>query len=71
MKEGNQVDNLKSDLSELSPLVWITKWVDYSKKYGLGYILNTNVIGVYFNDGSKMLSMDSDHQYKRVHYYYK
>ena len=32
--------------SDLLPKVWITKWVDYSKKYGLGYILNTGYIGV-------------------------
>ena len=35
--------------------VWVTKWVDYSTKYGLGYILNNGLIGVYFNDNTKML----------------
>ena len=35
--------------------VWVTKWVDYSNKYGLGYILNNGFIGVYFNDNTKML----------------
>ena len=36
-------------------LVWITKWIDYSSKYGLGYMLNNGYIGVYFNDNTKML----------------
>ena len=35
--------------------VWITKWIDYSSKYGLGYLLNNGYIGVYFNDNTKML----------------
>ena len=35
--------------------VYVTKWVDYSNKYGLGYILNNGLIGVYFNDNTKML----------------
>ena len=35
--------------------VWVTKWVDYSNKYGLGYILNNGLVGVYFNDNTKML----------------
>ena len=30
-------------------------WVDYSKKYGIGYMLNDGSVGVYFNDGSKIL----------------
>ena len=36
--------------------VWVTKWADYSHKYGLGYKLNNGFIGVYFNDNTKMLS---------------
>jgi len=35
--------------------VWITKWIDYSSKYGLGYLLNNGYYGVYFNDNTKML----------------
>ena len=34
---------------------WITEWIDYSSKYGLGYRLNNGYFGVYFNDNSKML----------------
>ena len=32
------------------------KWIDYSSKYGIGYALSNNMIGVYFNDSTKMLT---------------
>lgn len=32
------------------PFVWISKWVDYTDKYGVGYQLCENSIGVFFND---------------------
>ena len=35
--------------------IWVTKWVDYSNKYGLGYLLNNGYIGVYFNDTTKII----------------
>jgi len=37
------------------PIVWVSKWVDYSDKYGFGYALNDESIGVVFNDLSKLL----------------
>ena len=36
---------------------WVTKWIDYSSKYGLGYILNNGNTGVYFNDSTKILEL--------------
>jgi polo-like kinase 1 len=38
------------------PDLWIQEWVDYSNKYGLGYLDSNNVIGVLFNDKTKMIS---------------
>jgi POLO box duplicated region len=35
--------------------VWVTKWVDYSSKYGLGYLLLNGGTGVYFNDSTKII----------------
>jgi POLO box duplicated region len=35
--------------------VWITKWVDYSSKYGMGYLLINGATGVYFNDSTKII----------------
>uniref|UniRef100_A0A8C0JCS8 Serine/threonine-protein kinase PLK n=1 Tax=Chelonoidis abingdonii TaxID=106734 RepID=A0A8C0JCS8_CHEAB len=44
---------------------WVSKWVDYSNKYGFGYQLSNHRIGVLFNDGTHMaLSADR----KMVHY---
>ena len=37
------------------PSVWIKKWVDYSSKYGLGYLLSNNATGVFFNDSTKIV----------------
>lgn len=37
------------------PVFWISKWVDYSDKYGLGYQLCDNSIGVIFNDHTKLV----------------
>jgi len=31
------------------------KWVDYSSKYGLGYLLSNGTTGVFFNDSSKII----------------
>ena len=45
LKKGN--DNL----AEVS----VKKWIDYSSKYGLGYILSNGHIGVYFNDSTKII----------------
>uniref|UniRef100_A0A1A9WMT4 polo kinase n=1 Tax=Glossina brevipalpis TaxID=37001 RepID=A0A1A9WMT4_9MUSC len=37
------------------PLVWISKWLDYSDKYGFGYQLCDESIGVMFNDTTKLI----------------
>ena len=43
------------------PSVWVSRWVDYSKKYGLGYKLSNGCSGVFFNDATKMiLETDGD-----------
>lgn len=33
---------------------WVTKWVDYSNKYGFGYQLSDHTVGVLFNNGTHM-----------------
>jgi polo-like kinase 1 len=42
-----------------APSVWVKKWVDYSSKYGLGYMLSNSSTGVFFNDSTKIL-MDTN-----------
>ncbi|CAH1775220.1 unnamed protein product [Owenia fusiformis] len=54
------INNVRQDCPDNpSPLVqsnvlWVTKWVDYSNKYGFGYQLSDRTIGVLFNDGSRI-----------------
>uniref|UniRef100_A0A7N8XDB0 Serine/threonine-protein kinase PLK n=1 Tax=Mastacembelus armatus TaxID=205130 RepID=A0A7N8XDB0_9TELE len=45
---------------------WVTKWVDYSNKYGFGYQLSDHTVGVLFNNGTHM-SLLPDR--KTIHYY--
>lgn len=37
------------------PVIWVSKWVDYSDKYGFGYQLSDESIGVMFNDTTKII----------------
>ncbi|CAM9188958.1 unnamed protein product [Sphacelaria rigidula] len=37
------------------PAVWVTRYVDYSSKYGLGFLLSDGSAGVYFNDATKIV----------------
>lgn len=39
------------------PLFWISKWVDYSDKYGFGYQLCDDGMGVMFNDTTKLIML--------------
>ena len=41
--------------SKKGPNVWVKKWVDYSSKYGLGYLLSNGATGVFFNDSTKII----------------
>uniref|UniRef100_A0A4W4EBX0 Serine/threonine-protein kinase PLK3 n=1 Tax=Electrophorus electricus TaxID=8005 RepID=A0A4W4EBX0_ELEEL len=47
------------------PFVWVTKWVDYSNKYGFGYQLSNQNVGVLFNEGTHLSLCD---QRRTVHY---
>jgi polo-like kinase 1 len=55
-----RVLNLHTDTSsplrreQQNRLVWVTKWIDYSSKYGLGYKLSSRAYGVYFNDNTRI-----------------
>ena len=41
------------------PTLWVKKWVDYSNKYGLAYMLSNGCAGVYFNDSTKIVAASS------------
>ena len=37
------------------PVIYVVKFVDYSNKYGTGYLLSNGFCGVYFNDSTKII----------------
>ncbi|KAL3199359.1 hypothetical protein MRX96_014009 [Rhipicephalus microplus] len=42
------------------PVFWVSKWVDYTDKYGLGYQLSDNSIGVVFNDTTRIIQFNDN-----------
>jgi polo-like kinase 1 len=42
-------------ISAGGPTKWVERYVDYTSKYGLGYLLNEGSSGVYFNDSTKTI----------------
>jgi len=48
-----------NDFKEFGPIieldVHVTKWIDYSTKYGLGYLLSDGTSGVVFNDSTRVI----------------
>jgi len=46
--------------------LYVKKWVDYSNKYGLGYLLSNGSVGVYFNDSTKIISSSCGSFFKYV-----
>uniref|UniRef100_A0AC35F4V1 Polo kinase n=1 Tax=Panagrolaimus sp. PS1159 TaxID=55785 RepID=A0AC35F4V1_9BILA len=57
--------DIEAESPSLQPLYYVTKWVDYSDKYGLGYQLNDKSVGVTFNDASCLLI---DRELKNITY---
>ena len=49
-----KTDNQSTSLRATSK-IWVKKWVDYSSKYGLGYILSNGAAGVFFNYSTKII----------------
>jgi len=56
-KPGDRSPHMEDEAEDpkSQPIVWVSKWVDYSDKYGFGYSLNDDSIGVVFNDLTKLL----------------
>jgi len=49
------------ELGDATNSVWVTRYVDYTSKYGLGFLLNDGSAGVYFNDSTKaVVAPDGD-----------
>ena len=45
------------------PNVYVARYINYSSKYGLGYLLSNDTVGVYYNDHSKIFQSKSDFNY--------
>ncbi|CAK65757.1 unnamed protein product (macronuclear) [Paramecium tetraurelia] len=45
--------------------IFVRRWVDYSSKYGLGYLLSNGATGVFFNDSTKIIL---DHRTQEFEY---
>lgn len=43
-----------------APIYWISKWVDFSDRYGLGFALCDNSYGVRFNDVTTLLMLAAE-----------
>lgn len=58
--QGHELEYLMGSVSvqeskQSHPNVFISKWIDYSNKYGLGYQLRDGSVGVYFNDATSII----------------
>lgn len=52
---GHTAETAAVQASKLAADVWVVRYVDYTSKYGLGFLLNNGVAGVYFNDNTKIV----------------
>lgn len=52
-RKGTYRQHSPKPLSRGAPSKWVTRYVDYTSKYGLGFLLNDASSGVYFNDSTK------------------
>jgi hypothetical protein len=63
-KAGKE-ENLRPDqIEEIKNDVVVLEYVDYSSKYGIGYLLSDTNFGVFFNDSTKIICSQED----LVHY---
>lgn len=53
--ETKETKTNNKNLTEGDSDIYVKKWVDYSSKYGLGYILTNGHSGVFFNDCTKII----------------
>lgn len=60
-KPSERINILEEDAEDPAaiPIYWVSKWVDYSDKYGLGYQLCDNSVGVLFNDSTRLILLSN------------
>ncbi|KAG1708695.1 hypothetical protein DVH05_022321 [Phytophthora capsici] len=68
--EAQKLKQIRDEAEEIQPLVpaklWISQWVDYTSKYGIGYMLSNGGSGVYFNDSTKMISSADGKEFEYI-----
>ena len=63
----NPVSNVNQNKDNIKiPDVWVKKWLDYSSKYGLGYLLSNGHLGVFFNDSSKLILNTTTNEFNYI-----
>ena len=65
LSENNEIKKpcVSSYNPDSSEHLWVKKWVDYSAKYGIGYLMSNNAVGVYFNDSTKIINSGDSFEY--------
>ncbi|RKO84748.1 hypothetical protein BDK51DRAFT_27103 [Blyttiomyces helicus] len=62
-------EGVQSPISSADMLVnFITTWIDYSNKYGLGYQLRDGSVGVHFNDSTNIILSSDNHHFEYLYY---
>lgn len=51
-----------------TPKLFISKWIDYSNKYGLGYQLTDGSVGVNFNDSTNIILAPNEQNFEYLEY---
>ena len=73
MNDHQFVSKLNEDQEspDLIPIYWVSKWVDYSDKYGLSYQLCDGSVGVLFNDNSRMVLFQDEENIQFIDHRHK
>ncbi|XP_062411040.1 serine/threonine-protein kinase PLK2-like [Sardina pilchardus] len=65
LEKMTEAESIPKKKGVSTSFLWVTKWVDYSNKYGFGYQLSDHSVGVLFNNGTHMSLLPDK---KTVHY---
>ena len=53
-EQREKIEDRAPPIKRKEEFIFVVKHCDYSKKYGIGYILSNGFTGIYFNDSTKM-----------------
>lgn len=62
------IENKRIEMELSNNLVKVQLWVDYTKKYGIGYRLTNGAVGVLFNDLTTLIFSHPISKYSEVTY---